>query len=220
MHVSGFLLRRALAFAVVSGALLVTAPIATARATHHRHRHNRLHRAHRRHPRPARQAGTPSYCPNADVPATAAPAQAMRDAVVCLVNQQRGGRHLPMLQGSGLLNRSAQNWTDWMVATGNFTHGADFAGRISAVGFNWQAAGENIATGYATPRQVVNGWMASTGHCQNILNPTYREVGTGVNPDSVGAFASGPATWTQDFALGMFESPPSGNWAPANGCPY
>ena len=34
--------------------------------------------------------------------------------------------------------------------------------------------------------------MASAGHCQNILNPTYRDVGTGVNRHPVGGFAIGP----------------------------
>jgi hypothetical protein len=62
--------------------------------------------------------------------------------------------------------------------------------------------------------------MASTGHCQNILNPTYRNVGTGVSAGTVRGFATGPGTWTQDFALGMNSSPPSNNFGPANGCPY
>ena len=84
----------------------------------------------------------------------------------------------------------------------------------------WRAAGENIATGFATPRSVVRAWMASTGHCQNILNPQYRNVGTGVSPRAVRGFATGVGTWTQDFALGMHSSPPSGNYGPMDGCPY
>ncbi len=106
-----------------------------------------------------------------------------------------------------------------MVATGDFSHGADFAARISAAGFRWMAAGENIATGFQTPRAVVRGWMASTGHCENILNPTYTSVGTGVVDRVVGSGGSG-ATWTQDFALGMGHRAPSHNTGPANGCPY
>ena len=68
-----------------------------------------------------------------------------------------------------------------MVASDVFSHGTNFAARISAVGYVWRAAGENIATGFQTPRGVVNAWMASTGHCQNILNPTYGNVGTGIS---------------------------------------
>jgi uncharacterized protein YkwD len=144
----------------------------------------------------------------------------LRTAVVCLINQQRALHHLPALQASPLLNHSAQDWTNAMVSTAQFTHGTNFAGRISAAGYVWRSAGENIATGYSTPRTVVRAWMASAGHCQNILNPTYRNVGTGISPHPVRGWASGLGTWTQDFALGMDQSMPSSNFGPANGCPY
>ena len=62
--------------------------------------------------------------------------------------------------------------------------------------------------------------MASTDHCHNILDPSFRNVGTGETPSPVGGWASGPATWTQDFGLLMSQSAPSGNHGPQNGCPY
>ena len=99
-----------------------------------------------------------------------------------------------------------------------FSHGLNFAGRISATGYDWSAAGENIATGFRTPREVVSGWMASTGHCQNILDPTYDNVGTGVSSRRLGRYGS--STWTQDFGLWMGHAAPSGNYGPARGCPY
>ena len=137
-------------------AAAVAASPATAKSHHHRR-----HRVH------ATRA-----CANANAAVGAVSRQATKAAVVCLINKQRTDRGLPALHESGLLDRSAQGWTNTMVATGAFTHGANFAGRISAVGFQWSSAGENIATGFLTPRAVVAGWMASTGHCQNILNPT------------------------------------------------
>ena len=76
-----------------------------------------------------------------------------------------------------------------MVSSDVFSHGTNFAGRISAAGYVWRSAGENIATGFQTPRSVVNAWMASTGHCQNILNPTYGNVGTGVSRAPVRGWA-------------------------------
>jgi uncharacterized protein YkwD len=144
----------------------------------------------------------------------------LRAAVLCLINQQRAAHHLPALHPSGRLERSAQSWTTAMVRTGAFSHGSDFSARISAAGFAWSQAGENIATGFPTPRSVVRGWMGSTGHCRNILSPSYRYVGTGVSARPVSGFASGSATWTQDFALPINEPPPSNNWGPADGCPY
>jgi uncharacterized protein YkwD len=192
----------ALACALALLALALLPSIASA------NRHNRRH---------ARSA---KACPNVNLPVRGATPHQMRAAVVCLVNKQRTAHGLPGLHAAPLLNRSAQGWTSSMVHGDFFSHGSNFAGRISAVGFIWSSAGENIATGFLTPRQVVNAWMGSTGHCQNILNPTFRDVGTGVSPSPVRGFASGAGTWTQDFALPRGQHALSGNWAPANRCPY
>src|SRR5436305_1535596 len=167
----------------------------------------------------ASQAASSSHrCANADTPALSGARPAMRDAVVCLINQQRTGRHLPALHASSQLDRSAQGWTNTMVTSGAFTHGTDFAARISAVGYAWTSAGENIATGFQTPRQVVSAWMASPGHCRNILDPTFADVGTGVSTHRLAQY--GASTWTQDFGLWMGHSTPSRNYAPQRGCPY
>ena len=194
--------------ALICTAALTIAPAATASASGAKQR-ARVRRA--------RGAGT---CPNANAVVGRASIQALRTAVVCLINQQRTSRQLPPLRASRLLDRSAQRWTNAMVASDVFSHGTNFAARISAVGYVWRTAGENIATGFQTPRSVVNAWMASTGHCQNILNPTYGNVGTGISAHPVRGWATGAGTWTQDFALSMFKSPPSASWGPADGCPY
>jgi uncharacterized protein YkwD len=159
-------------------------------------------------------------CRNANAAAASAPRQAMRDAVGCLVNHQRAAHGLPPLRASAPLTRSAQRWSDEMVARHRFSHGSDFAGRISGAGYNWAQVGENIATGFATPRAVVRAWMADAIHCQNILDPAYRDLGVGVNGHPVAGAASSPATWTEDLGLTLFQSPPARNWGPANGCPY
>jgi hypothetical protein len=62
--------------------------------------------------------------------------------------------------------------------------------------------------------------MKSPEHCRNILAPIYRDLGVGTVPRPVRGWASGPATWTQDFALAIGQRAPSHNRAPANGCPY
>lgn len=167
-----------------------------------------------------KQAHTAQGCANADTPAVGASTTAIQAAVVCLVNVQRVSRHLPALTENSRLDRSAQGWTNAMIHSGAFWHGASFSTRITAVGFVWSHAGENIATGFTTPRSVVNAWMASTGHCQNILDPSYSNVGTGVGRNPVGKASSGGAAWTQDFALPMGQRPPSTNSGPSNGCPY
>jgi uncharacterized protein YkwD len=211
-------------FAVVGGtvvALVATvAPSAGAAAKAHRRLRHHHHHHHRHRPNSAVQASAGSGCAYADAAATSASLSEMRAAVVCLINERRNSDGLPSLRASAELDRSAQNWNRWMVATGNFTHGSNFAGRISAVGYDWQTAGENIATGFATPRQVVAAWMASPDHCRNILDPSFRDIGTGITAAAVGSWASQPSTWTNDFGLTMSQSAPSGNTGPQNGCPY
>jgi len=140
-------------------------------------------------------------------------------ATICLLNRERTERGLPRLRPSSLLIRSAQRWTNTMVRDRAFSHGSDFSARISAVGFNWSRAGENIADGYRTASGAVTAWMRSIGHCQNILTPVFRDVGAGFDRGS--AVAGGiKGTWTLDFALAMNQRAPSENWTPAEGCPY
>ena len=191
-------------------------------ASQHRHHHHRHHHRRKHHVKGVRQsrAVVSQQCLDADTPATSASLSQMRAAVVCLINQERVAHGLPVLKVSARLNHSAQSWNNDMIASGNFTHGSNFAGRISAVGYDWQTAGENIATGFTTPRSVVNAWMASPDHCRNILDPNFRDVGTGESPAAVGSWATQPSTWTQDFGLLMSQNAPSHNTGPQNGCPY
>jgi uncharacterized protein YkwD len=197
-------------------ALTISVPGAAA----HPKRHPRHHRHHASQAQTPAAPATPATCANADTSAVGAPQQAMRAAVVCLINQQRGQRKLPLLNEVSALDHSAQGWTDLMVLHNLFSHGTDFWNRITDVGYVWSNVGENIASGFATPREVVTAWMASPDHCSNILDPNYANVGTGVNPNPVLAAASGAATWTQDFGLLMSQNPPSTNFGPAHGCPY
>ena len=63
--------------------------------------------------------------------------------------------------------------------------------RIEASTYEWSTWGENIAAGYRTPEAVVEGWMDSDGHCSNIMNPAFTEIGVGYEPDG--------SYWTQVF---------------------
>ena len=54
--------------------------------------------------------------------------------------------------------------------------------RMEFAGYNWSAAGENIAGGQNSPAAVVNAWMNSDGHCANIMNPNFEDIGVGYYP--------------------------------------
>lgn len=61
--------------------------------------------------------------------------------------------------------------------------------------YQYQVLGENLATGFSNEKSVINAWMASKGHRENILNDNYTQVGFGTaqtaNYKSVGG---GPMT--------------------------
>jgi uncharacterized protein YkwD len=61
-------------------------------------------------------------------------------------------------------------------------------------GYEGSSWGENLALGYASPKAVVAGWLASAGHRANIENPGYTVTGVGV-----AASRSGRLYWTQSF---------------------
>ena len=71
-----------------------------------------------------------------------------------------------------------------MGEAGFFEHigpdGIEPGQRIEKQGYDWSWWGENIAWGYPTPREVVEGWMSSPGHRSNILNAKFADLGVGV----------------------------------------
>lgn len=70
------------------------------------------------------------------------------------------------------------------------SNGDFFTDRLIKFSYNYIYAGENIVNGYITEHAVVNAWLSSQGHCANIMNSNYTEMGVG----RVGNY------WTQDFA--------------------
>jgi uncharacterized protein YkwD len=49
--------------------------------------------------------------------------------------------------------------------------------RITAAGYDWATYGENIAAGYPSVQAVVDAWFASDGHCANLMNGDFRDIG-------------------------------------------
>ncbi len=49
--------------------------------------------------------------------------------------------------------------------------------RVTRAGYKWRATGENIASGPTTPEEVMTGWLASPGHCENLMSPRFTEMG-------------------------------------------
>ncbi|GGR01228.1 CAP domain-containing protein [Deinococcus ruber] len=59
------------------------------------------------------------------------------------------------------------------------SNGSTFQQRIEAAGYTkWTNIGENFAAGYDVS-QVVDAWIASPGHCKNLMSPKFHEIGVG-----------------------------------------
>ena len=71
--------------------------------------------------------------------------------------------------------------------------------RITREGYDWRTYGENIAVGYPTVFDVMQGWLGSEGHCRNIMTPDFAEIGAAF---AEGKYLGNPAApyWTFDLA--------------------
>lgn len=58
--------------------------------------------------------------------------------------------------------------------------------RFELAGWSGGGWGENIIAGYGSAEAAFDGWMASDGHCANIMNPGFNRVGIGYFSGSAG----------------------------------
>jgi len=130
-------------------------------------------------------------------------------AVLMLVNEARGRPRAcgersfgpaPPLAWSDLLAQAALAHSRDMAQRNYFDHvdpsGGSVAERAATAGYRWRVVGENIAAGQGSAKQVVAGWLASPGHCVNIMSREFAEMGAAyaINPHSALEIY-----WTQAF---------------------
>jgi uncharacterized protein YkwD len=71
--------------------------------------------------------------------------------------------------------------------------------RATRAGYGWRLIGANIAAGQTSPSEAVAGWIESPGHCANLMNPAFTEMGAGYGISR--AKLPGVVYWTQVFGL-------------------
>ena len=127
--------------------------------------------------------------------------------VLDLVNMRRaegascGGVPFPPvspLEMNTELRLAARLHSEDMADNSYFSHdspdGRMLGDRVAEAGFRGAGPiGENILAGTADPAGAVEGWMSSTGHCENIMNPAFHVTGIGYS------LGDGGHRWTQDF---------------------
>lgn len=89
----------------------------------------------------------------------------------------------PALRWNDQLAHAARNHALDLGKRSYFDHttpeGVKFSDRITGAGYVWRTAGENIAAGQPSPAAVVDAWLRSPGHCTNLMNPAFTEMGVG-----------------------------------------
>ena len=111
-------------------------------------------------------------------------AAVIQSALVQLTNVERKGVGASELTVDPLLTAAAQAHASDMAARSYFSHQGPGGEQpwvwISASGYQYAYAGENLATYFYESADVVSAWMASPTHRANIVKPVYKDIGIGI----------------------------------------
>jgi len=106
---------------------------------------------------------------------------------------------------SDQLTSAARSHAQDMAKKGYFEHrapdGSEPRDRVRRTGYQWRLVGENIAFGPVSAEEVVAGWLNSPGHCANIMDPRFRDMGVAVAEGR----KRGHFYWAQDFGSPLRE---------------
>ncbi|MFZ2318543.1 MAG: CAP domain-containing protein [Pseudomonas sp.] len=107
------------------------------------------------------------------------------------------------LSWNATLATSAETHSRAMANLNFFDHkdreGRTPGDRAELAGYSAHQIGENIAAGHDSAGQVVAGWLASPGHCANLMNPNFQELGA--------AYAHDPKSDAGIYWTAMFGAP-------------
>lgn len=194
---------RRLALVGVVPAALAAVPLAMRGAS--RPHASETHREAAATPAAAAAPAAPQACAG---PAPQAQRVAFEERVVELVNEQRLAAGLPPLKRVEPLTGSARWFAHDMASEdyfaqdhdtyrregGRLVHACEWSARLGWYYPGWTSLAENIAAGYATPEEVVAGWLASPPHRSKMLGHGHWETGAGY-----WAGGSEDHYWVQDF---------------------
>ena len=119
----------------------------------------------------------------------------LRENIYLMINAIRMNNGVSKLERDEKLELAAQRHAEDMIERNYLSHyspeGVSVFERLKEVGYNYYVAGENIFEAerlqYLDPmnmsKVVVNGWMESKKHRENLLHPAYEEIGVGVAYD-------------------------------------
>jgi uncharacterized protein YkwD len=119
--------------------------------------------------------------------------------VVKAHNRARADAKLPSLAVSPKLQAAALEHARDMAQHGKITHegsdGSKATDRITAQGYQYRRAGENIAAGLFSIGELMKGWMNSPPHKRNILG-SFSQIGV-----AYATAENGKRYWCVNFGL-------------------
>lgn len=93
----------------------------------------------------------------------------------------------------------AQDMADGDYFSHDSADGRTFTRRIKASQYAGSPAGENIAMGQQTAKEVVRAWLTSPPHCRNLMNRRFDAVGLGLAARVDPRYSEPVTYWVQDF---------------------
>jgi uncharacterized protein YkwD len=137
-------------------------------------------------------------------------AREVDERVLTLANQARararrcGSKSFapaPPLRLAGALNDAALVQARDMARHSMLSHegsdGSTPADRVTRQNYKWRVVGENVASGPTTADEVMEGWLASPHHCENLMDPRFMEMGIAFTVDNR---SESGVYWSQVFA--------------------
>lgn len=119
--------------------------------------------------------------------------------VISRVNNERTIRNLPALVEDPALTQLAIIKAQDMAQRNYFEHKSPYYGNpwdmASIFDYEYTSFGENIARNFVTPKAVVDAWMQSEAHRENILKRNYTSIGIGITKNVGGNYI-----WVQQFS--------------------
>jgi uncharacterized protein YkwD len=118
-----------------------------------------------------------------------------RSSVIASMNERRVAQGLAPLHEDPRLDAAAEARVADMLELAYWGHQSP-DGRspfllLKPNGYNFAAAGENLAAGFETAEVLIEGWMESPGHRDNILSTMYSDCGVAIIDGSTKGRAAG-----------------------------
>jgi uncharacterized protein YkwD len=152
----------------------------------------------------------PRYAPPPGTPRLGVSGIAVGHRILDLINEARAaprrcGNEMfaaaPPVRWNDKLAESSQRHSEDMAQYNFFDHvnprdGTHSWERVERAGYNYRSTGENIAAGYRSAEEAVAGWIKSPGHCANLMNPEFTDMGAAL---AVNRRSKMGLYWTQEF---------------------